>query len=46
MAAFKCFLSRERIRAKADIVVMSYNVGIAAERAEPEVRHLENSNLS
>jgi hypothetical protein len=44
MAAFKCFLSRERIRAKADIVMMNYDVDMAITEAEPEVHLLKNRN--
>jgi hypothetical protein len=38
MAAFKCFLSRERIRAKADVVMKSYKVGMETAEAGPELR--------
>jgi hypothetical protein len=34
-AAFKRFISRERIRAKAGIVMMSYDVGMAIAEAGP-----------
>jgi hypothetical protein len=44
MAAFKCFLSRERIRAKADVVMKNYKVGMETTEAGPEVYILKIRN--
>jgi hypothetical protein len=45
MAAFKCFLRRERIRAKVgDALMKSYKVGIETAGAGPEVCSLETRN--
>jgi hypothetical protein len=42
MAAFKCFPGRERIRAKADVVMKSCKVGKETAEAGPEVYSLKS----
>jgi hypothetical protein len=44
MAAFKRFLRRERIRAKAGVVMKSYKVDMETAEAGPEVYSLETRN--
>jgi hypothetical protein len=43
-AAFRCFLSRQRIRAKADIVMTGYGDGMATTETGPEVHRVQIQN--